>query len=346
MPTSFVPLRKASARTAFRELGLRQLDRTQASFERLCLGAGENALHDFRVAVRRLRCLIGAYRHLHSLRRPLRRLQALMRETSSARDKEISIRWLGAARSALQESHRIGLMWLNRSLTDQLSMERIHIKAYVGREWPDLHDELVRKLRSPRCCKKKPSKQRFARTTARRVQQLAQRLQGQLFAVHDVEDIHHLHAARITVKKLRYLLEPYREQVTRVEEQLPWLTEMQDDLGLIHDLDSVESYLRMACRWVSAERAEGLLEVVLQDPDANPSLQDWCQELPGLLAAARLVQTSRRELFRHIEELYLGDRMAKLVHQLADAGVALMTRKRHQKATATVTLDSLPAAGG
>src|SRR5512137_2714843 len=77
--------------------------------------ADADALHDFRVAVRRLRSTLRAWRPAlgSSLRRKdLRKLRRVARATNAARDAEVTLEWLAEAGPALAEPHRPAAEWL------------------------------------------------------------------------------------------------------------------------------------------------------------------------------------------------------------------------------------------
>ena len=69
------------------------------------------ALHDFRVAIRRLRSLLRAYQDLTdaAIPRRLRRgLRALARATNASRDLEVKLAWLEAEKASLKPRERTG----------------------------------------------------------------------------------------------------------------------------------------------------------------------------------------------------------------------------------------------
>ena len=73
------------------------------------------ALHDFRVALRRCRGVLRAYRPWLGKaagKRVRSELRRLMRQTNRGRDAEVQIVWLEAARPSLRRSERAGLNYL------------------------------------------------------------------------------------------------------------------------------------------------------------------------------------------------------------------------------------------
>ncbi|HEX6909734.1 MAG TPA: CHAD domain-containing protein, partial [Longimicrobium sp.] len=107
-------LELASPRAA-RYLALRFLDEAQAARVRLDHPRDAEALHDFRVAIRRLRSTVRAYAaHLEDGigRKDRRRLRKLARATGGARDGEVMIAWMQARRDDLSDEQAPGLEWL------------------------------------------------------------------------------------------------------------------------------------------------------------------------------------------------------------------------------------------
>ncbi|MCA1804898.1 MAG: CHAD domain-containing protein [Xanthomonadaceae bacterium] len=96
-------------------------------------GDGE-ALHDFRVALRRLRSLLRAYRPWLGgalPRKRIRKIGKLARRTGAARDAEVQLAWLRAQQAAVNDSERPGVQWLLD-----------HLNARRDPEYRRLRDEL------------------------------------------------------------------------------------------------------------------------------------------------------------------------------------------------------------
>ena len=79
-------------------------------------------LHAFRVAIRRLRSLLRAYRPWlgrFAGRKVRKRLRELTRSTNIARDTDVQIDWLLERREKLDRLQRPGADWLLRQLRDR-----------------------------------------------------------------------------------------------------------------------------------------------------------------------------------------------------------------------------------
>src|SRR5262245_14698268 len=100
---------------AIRILALPFLDGAAAAAGLLESDAGGEALHDFRVALRRLRTLLKAYRDLvrdSVSKKQARALRDLARSTGAARDAEVQLEWLAAQGEAIKPGARKALDWL------------------------------------------------------------------------------------------------------------------------------------------------------------------------------------------------------------------------------------------
>src|ERR1700728_1590690 len=102
-----------------RRLALSYLDQAVAALPRLSDSADREALHDLRVALRRLRSCLRAYAaHLgDSVPRKLtRRLRRIAGATGPGRDAEVQIAWLRKQMRGLARHQRSGGSWLVKAL--------------------------------------------------------------------------------------------------------------------------------------------------------------------------------------------------------------------------------------
>src|SRR5262249_37623736 len=108
------------------------------------------ALHDLRVALRRLRSLERAYRPwlADSISRKLRqRLRDLARSTNVARDTEVQIEWIGKQRTALQGRKRRGLEWMVEWLVQRKTAAYADVRKQVAAEFDAFAVKVERRLR-------------------------------------------------------------------------------------------------------------------------------------------------------------------------------------------------------
>ena len=219
------------ARLVAREL----LRRARALSKRLGTSDNPDALHDFRVALRRVRSWMRAYRPYLGKSVPKRgrkALRQLAEATNAGRDAEVHLAWVQQASQALGPEQLGGAAWLTGRLEERRD------QAYRGavRKTGTLFDRVEPALRSRLRRPTGPEVDRFGTVTATLLQAHAVGVQQGLEPIHGAADEPAIHAARIRAKRLRYLLEPlepYREEVTGL---IRGLRGLQDLLGELHDL--------------------------------------------------------------------------------------------------------------
>ena len=100
---------------AVRLVALALLADAAAHRERLTQPGDPEALHDFRVAVRRLRSWLRAHGGTLARSAPKRAqkwLRRLAGATNHSRDAEVFLGWLAAEKGALTDRQRVGAAWL------------------------------------------------------------------------------------------------------------------------------------------------------------------------------------------------------------------------------------------
>jgi CHAD domain-containing protein len=292
---------------AVRAYARRLIKRTDRACRRMRDGEDGEALHDFRVGLRRLRTHLGAYRRFHALGRPDEaRLKALAGGTGGARDAEVAAAWLAGRRTELKPDEVAGADWL----AERLRAEREGVAEGDGlgprmARWERLSRKLARHLlRDP----KGAGPTIFAHAAADRLGRHAARLRARLGAVHTVADQAQAHRARIAAKRLRYLLEPLDGAAEEVGEATRALADLQDTLGAMHDMEALIARLGEALREVASERAgRRLAEAVERAPDAPGPEAPPPDPEPGLLRLAALAAEDRSERFRTVQAAVLAD---------------------------------------
>jgi hypothetical protein len=121
MPPRVDNLRESSHRVV-RLVALGHLADAAGARDRLSRGSDDEALHDFRVALRRFRSWERAFREytrddISKKRR--RQLRDLARDTGASRDLEVHLAWLADQRESLTGRERPGLGWLLSTLDAQ-----------------------------------------------------------------------------------------------------------------------------------------------------------------------------------------------------------------------------------
>src|SRR5688572_16607563 len=122
---------------AARRIVLDLLEQASAAARRLDEDAHEEALHDFRVALRRLRSAVSSWRGelADALGRKHRRaLRELQRATSPGRDAEVGLAWLAKQRETMDPPHLAGLAWMTERLETRLEDSMRSARTRVGED--------------------------------------------------------------------------------------------------------------------------------------------------------------------------------------------------------------------
>lgn len=212
----------AKAARSYLEHLIGQADRAA---ERLYDPDDAEALHDFRVAIRRSRSWLKAFNdHIGIEEKELRRLRTLARHTNGARDAEIALMWLGR----LGEGSEIG------KLVEDFEERRVAAYAesreHIEAEWPKLSRNLSAEAEGHH------DGPPFDGIVLEQATTAHSRLAASLEHIHSIADIEAVHRSRIAAKRLRYLLEPFRDMANEVDDAVELLKQVQDDLGDLHDL--------------------------------------------------------------------------------------------------------------
>jgi CHAD domain-containing protein len=307
------PLLGRTPEEGARLISLAHLDQAAAAFPRLQEPSDTEALHDFRVALRRLRSCLRAYRPWleESLsKKLLRRLRDLARATGPGRDTEVQIEWLRGRSRHLSSYHRAGLSWLLARLEERRREADEDLEKLLPREFPRLGEGLRRRLSTYRTevhLDAGAHHATLAEVTAGLVREQAAELQSHLARVDGPEDEKEAHQARISAKRLRYLLEPLVGELPQAAAVVKHMKGLQDLLGELHDAHVLEAELAEAMEEAAAERVRRLLEISLSGAPDDALLRAERRRVreSGLLALARLNRARRDRLFDDLESDWL-----------------------------------------
>jgi CHAD domain-containing protein len=301
-----------------RVLALGRLADAEEAAARLADPADAEALHDFRVAIRRtrstLRLLSPALKGALTDKQ-LRRLAKVARRTGPARDGEVLIAWLDEARGRLGAPYRGALDWL----LDRLELRRAAALPRFHRLAPRLTHRLSAR---PGAVAGAPASLAALLAVALRTQ--ARALREALGAVVGGEDAAGLHRARIEGKRLRYLLEPLRGVAgADAAQAVEALKGLQDLLGTWHD------------RHLAREALAGALVEAAADRARRGRGAGSGDLRPGLLALDQLAARDAAEAYGRLAAEYLQTR-ATAILDLAYAVVAGLEGEAEEDAAAEV----------
>jgi CHAD domain-containing protein len=297
----------------------------QAGKARRRIGAGGDpeALHDFRVALRRLRSHLRAYRDWHGVSRKAEgRLKDLAGATGGGRNAEVSLEWLGPACKDL--SRPAACEWLRARLERERDAAYADVAADLGARWDAMAVYLRRRLAHPA----EAGSPSFAAVAAGRLRDHEARLKGRLARVKTLADQDPAHRARIEAKRLRYLVEPLRGAIPGAAGAVRALAAFQDTLGIMHDRQVMIRLLQTALRHAATEHADRRLARAVEEGlkgagKAEPGNGTPDPETEALLALVRSAAHERADRFADLKKKYLSDEGARLLAPLDGLCTAL-----------------------
>ena len=315
-----------------RRLALTHLEAARVARERLPTPTDVEALHDYRVALRRLRSCLRSYRReLRSTVTPrsLRRLRRLARATNRSRDLEVHTAWLAEQAPTAGGADQPGIAWLTARLEETRARAREEMLAKDERLFSTLYPVLHRQLSRYRATiHLDPTRERrtLSEATSRHVRAAARRLKRRLQRVRDGTGEEEIHRARIAAKHLRYLVEPFAAGLPGGEEMVVRLKSLQDTLGDAHDalvfLPELTEALREAEDDRPAELGPGLRALadalrIRGSRAFDSAAREWL--VPGRQVFFDAVRSARQTLEqrsihgREVERKYLLERLPDVV---------------------------------
>ena len=224
-----------------RRLALVHLETAGTARSKLATSGDPEALHDYRVALRRLRSCLRSYRpELRSTvtRKTRRRLDRLARATNRSRDLEVHLEWLASQQASSGDAERLGMAWLAARLEEEQRQERADMMALDERLFPKVYERLRGQLEHYPLTVHldAPVGQAIMGVTAAgHVERAARRLERRLGQISGESAEDEIHRARIAAKHLRYLLEPLAGALPGSEAIIERLKGLQDAFGDVHD---------------------------------------------------------------------------------------------------------------
>jgi len=273
--------------------------------------AGNEALHDFRVAIRRLRSWVRAFKpwlgdDLRGKQR--RRFSRIAETTRIARDASVHLEWLRKERSALSARQRVGQTWLSERLEAQRS-GGVEVALAAAMDFAPVVPKLTRRLDSYRArVRESDGTARFGAVFAERLLKESEGLRSRLAAVHSFTDVKQLHRARIAAKNLRYVAEPVSDLIRDGGAMIETLKALQDVLGDLHDVHVFADEL------VAATEDDRVRRARARDPG------------PGLLGLARLLHERGMHAYGELERDWLNDAGAPFFERVSELAAELGRR--------------------
>jgi CHAD domain-containing protein len=311
-----------------RLLALSFLDQAAEARPRLADAADAEALHDFRVGLRRLRSCLRAYSSQLEQSIPgklARRLKRLAGSTGPGRDTEVQIDWLRGRPPHLSAHHRAGLAWLLGRLADRKREAYGEMEDEVADEFAKVEEDLRSRLSVYRVeihLDPKEDRPTLAAATARILHKQVAELEQNLAKIEDADDETEAHQARISAKRVRYLLEPLVDEISGAGPVVKRFKALQDLLGELHDAHVLEAELAGAVEEAAAQRSRKILELSLAavpDDKLLRAERRRAQEA-GLIALARLNRVRRDRLFETLDDEWLHGKASDFLREVEGLG--------------------------
>jgi len=286
-----------------RWLALRFLEEAGAAHARLDEADDAEALHDFRVALRRLRSTVRAYRRwLGGSLGPKdrRRLKALAGATGASRDAEVQISWVEERLDRFDRHARPGVESFLSRLREEKAEADDEMRREVAKDFGRERWRLARRLRFYRVeveLDDPAGGPLLSAVLGRLARETADELERHLKRVRSVDDQDQAHEARITAKRLRYLVEPFAEEIEGGADAVKRIKKLQDVLGDMHDADVLASRV-----------AEEMEDARGKDDEA------------GLRALQQEALAARAERYGQLEERWLSGGAAEFCDEVREMG--------------------------
>jgi CHAD domain-containing protein/CYTH domain-containing protein len=321
------------AEEAARLIALALLDGAAEAARRLADPTDATALHDFRVATRRLRSCLQAYRPEIGgsiPRRRRRRLARLAEDTRRSRDTEVQLAWEREQEPWLTERQRVGLHWHLRRLEARRRRADGRLAELVGRRFTRLEQRFRQGLETYRLrIERDPSRRRHeaAAVLGSRIRKLGGDLECRLAEVRTMADVGPAHRARIAAKRLRYLVEPIRNEVDGVEPLVTRLCALQEGLGDLHDSQTHRAALARDLVAAGREHARRLETTIRTDrPLDRVDVEAGDDPRPGLLALAERLEEREAEAFARLRADWLAGAADDFFEAVSSAGKRIANR--------------------
>jgi len=224
--TSTVPITAMPIREGLAALLREKTDTIDNQCTQFLIGDDVEALHDLRVAMRRLHSLFAGFSPCFSEENTLpKRLRALHKKTNAARDIEVTL--------ALVEKLQLDLPQLQQQWRKQLEQEYRLLRETIPPAWQALCSELTQPQEMLAGNLPDQALGTYAATLAAAK---IKKLNSEMRALGNKWTKQRAHKLRICGKRVRYLLEPFVEESESVATAVAQLKRFQDLLGDYHDI--------------------------------------------------------------------------------------------------------------
>ena len=240
-PAPALSVRQAAGRVAARQV------RDLVRYEKGARRGDSEAIHQMRVQTRRLRAALALFAGVlrPGKRAGRARLRWLARALGRVRDIDVIAALLEERHLPhLEGVEAARLEDLVAALKERRWRAQRKLKTLLARpRYARLKQALLERARRPRFRKHSDADALAARFLADRIHRLARRVSGHRAMTERSPDAADLHSLRITIKRLRYVLDFHAETCgLAFDEERKLTRDLQDCLGEIHDHDLLLSW--------------------------------------------------------------------------------------------------------
>ena len=269
---------------------LAQASKVETALGRLEAGGDPDALHDFRVALRRLRAWLRGFEPVLAVRRRTRReVRQLARATNAARDAQAALAWLSDAGKTLPPRQRRAIRYLEEELASEVAGATARIAADGAKRWNRIAKRLRRELmdRQPASGVRSSLASAWADALELALREGCERL-----AATRKPAGAGIHRYRISLKRVRYLIEPLVDSSNAAAEAAKQAKKGQEMTGAINDLHFLSRWLAKRARSLAAERGSRLFELRCEgrETEARRIAASPRYRLTPLVSLARIAQ--------------------------------------------------------
>jgi CHAD domain-containing protein len=275
---------------------------------RFARGDDGEALHDFRVALRRLRSWLrsDAWSGGGRPRKLAKRARRIARATNSARDAEVLLAWAASQPDASRARQHRAIRWL----TDWLHAREGHGAPALQDALADFQElesawrEMLAIVHIEERVDEPAPVQTFREHASALIASRCDALAAAMAAIKGPKDHEHIHGARIAGKRLRYAIEPLAPGLADAKPVIAAMKTVQDDFGVACDRVAFVRLLAKAARAAGKQAARADFARALS-PQAS-SRRRTPSVVPQIIALAQTADTESRAQYRQLRQRYLG----------------------------------------
>lgn len=307
-----------------RRVALGMVDALEKANDRRGATDNSEALHDMRVALRRLRSWLRAMSEvLHDVGgKTHARLDAIAAVSNESRDAEVLLDFLRERVTALTPRERSAA----RHLVTVLGERKARADARLQEEIERKLDRTLRTLRRRLSRHPVPvnpaegmTDPTFGAVAAHAILAQEAALADALAEVTSIVDDEKIHRARIRGKRLRYVLEPLMDVSEDAKQLVQQLKQLQDALGEVHNAHFWSQELAKTMEDAAHEDARAIAALARAEtipPKRKGTGRRTSTRLrPGLVALAESVRAHAEEAYARAQTDWLGDAAADFLKQ-------------------------------